>query len=494
MDKSKNLTIESIIDKSKNNDKIKRGITRQQFDKLFGFAKEESTELAAASSSQSMDHITSPSKDKMAPFNRAQIETLIDKFKPIKGQLEDLKSRLDKIPSEEVEQKKDEMETKLQEIAKKLKQIDQAGQYDRTKQNPLTGNKSKDTFNTLKYLYNKYMTNPGNIKEHRNKVTLGENARREFKSLLKDTFECWARLVAPLRDAQVKIWQGTYNKDDIANLMRTSEVISSRTIYWSSNSVSTMGITIGAVPLTSPKKITLSCGLTCVWKPKSHDGFWGSYKSEIACYQLDQLLGLNMVPLTVEREIDGKKGSLQLWVSDLSLPDKNHQLNNDALFFDLLTENNDHKMKNIGFTGNEPRRIVLFDNAGASSERKIPLDRYLQSPPQPTTSVLEKARVITMEKLNSIEHLTKEQKEDLLIRRDILVGIFDEDIKLVLKSLRAFLDKETKQDDKDSRSSIPVRDKIIYFVWYYHNKKLIEHRRKYASCELAKKEHLESQA
>src|SRR5205823_3874721 len=171
--------------------------------------------------------------------------------------------------------------------------------------NTLRGDKRKDTFIIVKYFYKKYMLNLGNVMEHRNKVTLGEKARREFKSLLKDTFECWTRLVAPLRDAQDKIWQGAYSKEDkeaIANLMRTSEVVSSRTIYYSSDMT---------VPLTSPKKITLSCGLTGVWKPESHDGFWGSYKSEIACYQLDQLLGLNMVPLTVEREIDGKKGSLQ---------------------------------------------------------------------------------------------------------------------------------------------------------------------------------------
>jgi hypothetical protein len=45
---------------------IKRGITRQHFDKLFGFDKEY-TEPTRASSSQSMDHVMSTPEDKMIP-------------------------------------------------------------------------------------------------------------------------------------------------------------------------------------------------------------------------------------------------------------------------------------------------------------------------------------------------------------------------------------------------------------------------------------------
>ena len=40
-----------------------------------------------------------------------------------------------------------------------------------------------------------------------------------------------------------------------------------------------------------------------------------SYKKGFAAYELDKLLGLNLVPPVVEREIDGQKGSLQIFIS-----------------------------------------------------------------------------------------------------------------------------------------------------------------------------------
>jgi hypothetical protein len=39
-----------------------------------------------------------------------------------------------------------------------------------------------------------------------------------------------------------------------------------------------------------------------------------SYRFEIAAYELDKILGFDLVPPTVERKIDGRKGSLQMWV------------------------------------------------------------------------------------------------------------------------------------------------------------------------------------
>jgi len=86
----------------------------------------------------------------------------------------------------------------------------------------------------------------------------------------------------------------------------------------------------GSKGITKPRKATLTdAGRTLYavfkdiddYEPKSKtpDGrvFFSlsdSYKHEVASYELSKLLGLDIVPPTVGRNIDGKNGSLQLWV------------------------------------------------------------------------------------------------------------------------------------------------------------------------------------
>jgi hypothetical protein len=50
--------------------------------------------------------------------------------------------------------------------------------------------------------------------------------------------------------------------------------------------------------------------------PGVHRGFRESYKAEIAAYELDKLLNLDMVPPSVERQLEGSRGAAQLWVED----------------------------------------------------------------------------------------------------------------------------------------------------------------------------------
>jgi len=83
--------------------------------------------------------------------------------------------------------------------------------------------------------------------------------------------------------------------------------------------------------VTRPERLTLTDGvrtLRGVWKTvDEHErglmrmesggyevDFRDSWKHEVAAYELSRLLGLDLVPPTVEREFAGHHGSLQMWV------------------------------------------------------------------------------------------------------------------------------------------------------------------------------------
>ncbi len=52
-----------------------------------------------------------------------------------------------------------------------------------------------------------------------------------------------------------------------------------------------------------------------------------SYKYGIAAYELDKLLDLNLVPPVVEREIEGRKGSLQIFIEGALLESERRMKN-----------------------------------------------------------------------------------------------------------------------------------------------------------------------
>jgi hypothetical protein len=72
--------------------------------------------------------------------------------------------------------------------------------------------------------------------------------------------------------------------------------------------------------VTSPWKLTLAKGDVTrfgLWKnidAVAEDGGPDRWRFEVAAYRLDVLLGLDMVPPTVEREFKDRRGSLQLWM------------------------------------------------------------------------------------------------------------------------------------------------------------------------------------
>jgi len=76
-----------------------------------------------------------------------------------------------------------------------------------------------------------------------------------------------------------------------------------------------------AVGVTKPRHVFLKPGgpfTEMNWKvlpPGMYNGYHESYKTEVAGYEMDKLLELNMVPPTVERTVAGQTGAAVMWIN-----------------------------------------------------------------------------------------------------------------------------------------------------------------------------------
>ena len=207
--------------------------------------------------------------------------------------------------------------------------------------------------------------------------------------------------------------------------------------------------------ITRPKKLTLkkdgleNCG---VWKSPSGtgSGIYDKWECEVAAYRMDKLLGLNMVPPTVERSYRGRKGSLQLWISGCTSelargekgipypPEKAEKIARMQYLqraFDSLIGNADRTLQNMLWT--EDWRLILIDHSrtfrcGSIHEERLMYgksglrgDLHFHELPR---SFVERVRNLTFERIRqAVEFYANYREiEAILKRRDILISEIDE--------------------------------------------------------------------
>jgi hypothetical protein len=139
------------------------------------------------------------------------------------------------------------------------------------------------------------------------------------------------------------------------------------------------------VGLTRPARAWLAPGGPCssvAWKPLRpgmYKGFYESYKSEIAAYELSKLLQLHMVPPTIERQLNGVRGALIMWIDGVRMwkdlgKDKpatrgwNEQVIRMTMF-DALIGNIDRNAGNILVDGNWTMYLIDHSRAFTTLSR-----------------------------------------------------------------------------------------------------------------------------
>ncbi len=167
--------------------------------------------------------------------------------------------------------------------------------------------------------------------------------------------------------------------------------------------------------------------------------FRDSYKYNIAAYRLDRLLGLNMLPVSVERNVGGDSGSVTWWVDDvmmmeidrykkkIQVPPQRNADWNDQMYqvrvFNQLVFNNDPNLGNLLITKEWKIRLIDYSRAFRTHkslrnpENLVRCDRRIYDALRElTTSVLNRELG---------DCLRKPEIRGILARRDKILGIFD---------------------------------------------------------------------
>jgi hypothetical protein len=198
--------------------------------------------------------------------------------------------------------------------------------------------------------------------------------------------------------------------------------------------------------ITKPQRVTLrkdGIELRAVFKqlsvsfekdgrPKSFDSDRWEY--ELAAYKLDRLIGLDMVPVTVERTVGKHRGVLQFWIDNAVTLKKmlDEKLQPDGWcptfpqynlmnVFDILIHNTDRTQQNALFT--RDWMLILIDHTRAFETTLKPPTLLYQNPIELPASLARRLATLDRAKLDAAlgPYLHSRQIEAILKRRDALL-------------------------------------------------------------------------
>ncbi|MFK7823283.1 MAG: hypothetical protein AB8G05_03945 [Oligoflexales bacterium] len=133
---------------------------------------------------------------------------------------------------------------------------------------------------------------------------------------------------------------------------------------------------LGMGGATRPQAASLSYGVVGVFKEKKSLHPSADYRSEIAAYNFDRLIGFRLVPMTVKRKINKRKGSMQYFVknSESVVKLKDYRRSKNLNVFDYLISNKDRNEGNLLIANG---REIAIDHGLALRGANL-LGRYLK--------------------------------------------------------------------------------------------------------------------
>jgi hypothetical protein len=213
----------------------------------------------------------------------------------------------------------------------------------------------------------------------------------------------------------------------------------------------------GREAVTEPWRLTLEkdgIKRDAIWKNiegRTKTGYPEGWKWEIAAYRMDKLLGLNMVPPTVEKRFREDRGSCQLWMEDIiSLKQKEDKKMkvpsyrvgywNRATYlqraFDNLIANVDRHQNQILIT--KDWRMILIDHSRSFRTGKdaqtgtdltknlIYTEKHKEGPKlmsELPRAFVEKLKALNFEMIKDAvgEYLTDKEIDAVLARRELII-------------------------------------------------------------------------
>jgi hypothetical protein len=172
----------------------------------------------------------------------------------------------------------------------------------------------------------------------------------------------------------------------------------------------------------------------------SEVNFKDTYRYNIAGYRLARLIGLDIVPMSVERNVEGKMAAVTWWLDDVMMDEgarvKKKMTSPDPQRFgkqiqvmkiwDELIQNKDRNGGNLIWTSDWSMWLIDHTRAFRAGKELVAPNDLTRC----DRRLLDGMRALTAESLAKAvgDSLTKDEQEAVIARRDLIVKHFDDRI------------------------------------------------------------------